>query len=161
MDITAIIDALSAQNVSLSVNGEKLRVEHDSSIELSEQTWEELRRRKGEIIAYLLTTNQPTESIPQSFLDRPCYRCGGHNAVRRSDGRWICPCYFALVKENAKPRPPLSSIDLSEAARGLASTCSQCRNSAKWYGTGCVAYCDSCWHARTPDNERTHALWQQ
>jgi hypothetical protein len=41
----------------------------------------------------------PTDEIPASFKERPCWRCGGHDAVKREDGIWLCTCYFPVVQQ--------------------------------------------------------------
>src|SRR5207248_6301136 len=74
---------------------------------------------KSEIIELL--TRQGNK-VPESFKERACRRCGSHEAVKREDGLWICPCYFTWQPAPAtKQQPTWESLMLRN--RGLAYTC--------------------------------------
>lgn len=105
----------------------------------------ELRRHIKDLKTEILALLRAQEARIAAFTSRPCASCGGSEYAFLPDGRLICPCYFAKLEESKKPRPSII-LDKTDN-RGLARTCSQCRNLAAWYGPGARAYCDECWQA--------------
>lgn len=87
--------------------------------------------------------------VPESFREQACQRCGSHEAIQRDDGLWVCPCYFTWQPEAVEPAQTKAVRILWDRPkvneRGLDNTCSQCSRDAVWYGTGRIAYCNSCW----------------
>jgi hypothetical protein len=153
VDVAIFIRTLTTQNISLSVEGDQLRVEYNDNIDLTEATRQELKQHKLKIVSYLMKTKfeeriegmnsqLAVESIPQCFLDSPC-RCGKYHAIKDAEHGWISPCYFLALEESKKPRPPMP--DHISEDRGLPDKCSRCGHPAVWWEDGCVPYCGHCW----------------
>jgi hypothetical protein len=50
----------------------------------------------------MIAPTEPGErTIPQSFLDRGCCRCGGREVRYRADNIPLCPCYWQVPPERS------------------------------------------------------------
>lgn len=95
----------------------------------------------------LLPAHLDIEMLAESFLERPCAGCGGHDwlldpeiasdAVARSHGFLICPCLLAKRDLAARPRPTLKS----EKSVAAPVKCPHCEKAGRLaYGVKLVTH---------------------
>jgi hypothetical protein len=136
--VSRLVKQVIQAGLSLTViNSEQLRVTGPYA-RMTDELHGTLRTHKPAIITFLLTYQERIDT----FISRPCASCGSYDYAFFENGRLICPCYFTKLAENEKPCPPFATAYYSEASRGLADKCCQCKEKPVYFGAGCTPYCE-------------------